>query len=102
MLDYAIEVEHYDHHLERILSLLEERGLLDQTLVVATSDHGMPFPRVKGQAYLHSNHVPLAIRWPGGIQGSGRRIADFVNFTDLALPFWKQPASDPRVPSCKP
>ncbi len=87
MLDYAIEVEHYDHHLERILSLLEERGLLDQTLVVATSDHGMPFPRVKGQAYLHSNHVPLAIRWPDGIQGSGRRIADFVNFTDLAPTF---------------
>ena len=47
----------------------------------------MPFPRVKGQAYADSNHIPLAIRWPQGIQGSGRTVDDFVNFTDLAPTF---------------
>jgi len=62
MLDYAIEVEHYDVHLGRILEAIEAVGELDNTLIVATSDHGMPFPRVKGQAYLDSNHIPLAIR----------------------------------------
>ena len=87
MLDYAIEVEHYDKHLGRILEMLEASGQLDNTLVVATSDHGMPFPRVKGQAYLHSNHIPLAMRWPKGIRGSNRVIEDFVNFTDLAPTF---------------
>lgn len=87
MLDYAIEVEHHDKHLGRILETLEEAGQLDHTLVVATSDHGMPFPRVKGQAYLHSNHIPLAMRWPKGIRGSSRVIEDFVNFTDLAPTF---------------
>lgn len=87
MLDYAIEVEHYDTHLGRILDQLEQSGQLDNTLIVATSDHGMPFPRVKGQAYAHSNHIPLAIRWPKGIQGQDRIIYDFVNFTDLAPTF---------------
>lgn len=87
MLDYAVEVEHYDTHLGRILKQLEDAGQLDNTLIVATSDHGMPFPRVKGQAYAHSNHIPLAIRWPGGIQGAGRSVDDFVNFTDLAPTF---------------
>ena len=87
MLDYAIEVEHYDRHLGRILEQLEQAGQLDQTLVVATSDHGMPFPRVKGQAYEHSNHIPLAIRWPEGITGKGRTVTDFVNFSDLAPTF---------------
>lgn len=87
MLDYAIEVEHYDMHLGRILQQLEEAGELDNTLIVATSDHGMPFPRVKGQAYWHSNHIPMAIRWPQGIEGSQRVIDDFVNFTDLAPTF---------------
>jgi N-sulfoglucosamine sulfohydrolase len=87
MLDYAIEVEHYDTHLGRILAQLEAAGQLDNTLVVATSDHGMPFPRVKGQAYYHSNHIPLAIRWPKGIEGRNRRVLDFVNFTDLAPTF---------------
>lgn len=84
MLDYGFEVEHVDQQLGRILAELEQRGQLDNTLVVVTSDHGMPFPRVKGYAYHDSNHVPLAIRWPKGIEHSGRVINDFVDFTDVA------------------
>ncbi len=84
MLDYAFEVEHVDAHLGRMLDELERRGLLDNTLVIVTSDHGMPFPRVKGYAYHDSNHVPLAMRWPAGMPTSGRVIDDFVDFTDLA------------------
>ncbi|QDT53725.1 Arylsulfatase [Caulifigura coniformis] len=84
MLDYAFEVEHTDSHLGRMLAELEKRQLLDSTLIIVTSDHGMPFPRVKGYAYLDSNHVPLAIRWPGGIPSGGRLIDDFVDFTDIA------------------
>ncbi|MGB0579577.1 MAG: sulfatase family protein [Limisphaerales bacterium] len=87
MLDYAVEVEHYDTHLGRIITTLEKAGQLDNTLIVATSDHGMPFPRCKGQAYEWSNHIPLAIRWPKGVQGRGRVIDDFVNFTAIAPTF---------------
>ena len=84
MLDYGYEVEHVDRHLGRMLAELERRGLLENTLVIVTSDHGMPFPRVKGYAYDASNHVPLAIRWPSGIAKPGRVIDDFVDFTDIA------------------
>ncbi len=84
MLDYALEVEHTDHHLVRMITELEKRGLLENTLIIVTSDHGMPFPRVKGYAYHDSNHVPLAIRWPGAVKNPGRVIEDFVDFTDLA------------------
>ncbi|MEL6105153.1 MAG: sulfatase [Planctomycetota bacterium] len=87
MLDYAIEVEHYDTHLGRILETLERSGQLDSTLIVATSDHGMPFPRAKGQAYDESNHIPLAIRWPQGIKSPGRSVSDFVDFASLAPTF---------------
>lgn len=68
MLDYAFEVEHTDNHLGRMIAELEKRGLLDNTLIIVTSDHGMPFPRVKGYAYHDSNHIPLAIRWPRGMK----------------------------------
>ena len=84
MLDYALEVEHFDHHLQRMLNDLESRGLLDNTLVVVTSDNGMPFPRVKGQEYEMSNHLPLAIMWANGIKYPGRTIDDLVSFIDLA------------------
>ena len=84
MLDYAIEVEHYDNHLGQILETLDKVGILENTIVIATSDHGMPFPRCKGQAYDYSNHIPLAIRWPKGIEGNRRVVEDYVSFADLA------------------
>ncbi len=84
MLDYAFEVETTDMMLGRMVSELKKRGLYENTLIVVTSDHGVPFPRVKGYAYHDSNHVPLAISWPKGIPVSGRVIDDFVDFTDLA------------------
>lgn len=84
MLDYAFEVEHFDRHLGRMLASLEQRGWLDNTLVIVTSDHGMPFPRVKGNAYDFANRVPLAIMWKNGIVRPGRVVDDFVSFIDLA------------------
>lgn len=87
MLDYAFEIEHFDTHLMRMLDLLEERGELENTLVIVTADNGMPFPRVKGQSYEMSNHLPLAIMWPAGIKNAGRMIKDFISFTDFAPTF---------------
>jgi arylsulfatase A-like enzyme len=87
LLDYAFAIEHFDRHLVAMLALLEERGLLENTLVVVTADHGMPFPRAKGQAYTFSNHVPLAMMWPRGITQPGRVITDFISLIDLAPTF---------------
>lgn len=87
LLDYAFEVEHFDRHLGRMLASLERRGLLENTLVIVTSDHGMPFPRGKGSAYEYSNHVPFAAMWAKGIAGKGRVVADHISFIDLAPTF---------------
>ncbi len=87
MLDYAFEIEYFDQHLVRMLALLEERGQLDNTLVLVTADNGMPFPRIKGQEYELSNHLPLAIMWKNGIQTPGRVVDDFVSFIDFAPTF---------------
>jgi N-sulfoglucosamine sulfohydrolase len=84
ILDYAIEVEYFDQHIVKMLNTLEERGELENTIVIITSDHGMPFPRIKGQAYEMSNHVPLAIMWKNGIKNKGRKIDDFISFIDFA------------------
>lgn len=84
MLDYAFEAEHFDRHLGRMIAELEKRGLLENTLIIATSDHGMPFPRSKGNANALANHVPFAVMWKGGIAHPGRVIEDFISFIDLA------------------
>ena len=87
ILDYALEIEYFDQHLVKMLQLLEARGDLENTLVVVTADNGMPFPRVKGQEYELSNHLPLAIMWKRGVQSPGRVIDDYVSFIDFAPTF---------------
>jgi len=83
LADYAIEVEWGDAQIGKALQVLETAGELDNTLVVVTSDHGMPFPFVKGQIHEDGFHLPLAMRWGKGIKG-GRVVEDFVNVRDLA------------------
>lgn len=95
LLDYALEVEWYDKHVGRAVRMLEDRGLLDNTLIVVTSDHGMPFPRVKGQIYEEGFHVPFIVYWKGVVQ-PGRLIDDFVSFPDVAPTFMEVAGFEPH------
>ena len=97
ILDYYVEIEHFDHMVGRSLALLEKTGELDNTIVVVTSDHGMPFPRAKASLYDAGTRVPLAIRWPVGIQSPGRVFAGFVNLSDMAATFLE--AADLKPPA---
>ena len=83
LLDYAIEVEWGDTQIGRALDALKAAGQLDNTLIVVTSDHGMPFPFVKGQIHEDAFHLPLAMRWGAGIK-AGRVVEDFINVRDFA------------------
>lgn len=82
ILDYAVEIEHFDSHVGRILDSLEAAGELDNTLVIVTSDNGMAFPRAKANCYEYGAHMPLAIRW-GDRVPAGREVDDLVGFVDL-------------------
>ncbi len=83
ILDYGIEIEHFDSHLGRALATLEKDGELDSTLVIVTSDHGNPLPRSKCNLYDSGTRVPLAIRLPGAIPG-GRTVDDLASLVDIA------------------
>jgi len=86
LADYGVEVEYHDMHIGRCLEILDEKGLLENTLIIATSDHGMAFPRIKGQIYDEGFHVAFAARWGDKIK-PGRVVDDFINFPDVAPTF---------------
>lgn len=95
MLDYAVEIEWFDLHLERMLNYLEEIGELDNTIVIITSDNGMPFPRAKANSYEYGIHVPLAIRYPKEYPG-GRVVNDLISFSDFAPTFLEITQTSPE------
>lgn len=82
LLDYAVEIEWFDRHLEQAIGILEDLGELDNTLIIVTSDNGMPFPRAKANLYNDGIHVPLAVRWGDMVPG-GRVVEDLVNLIDF-------------------
>jgi len=84
--DYYWEVQRWDRDVGDLVERLEAMGELDNTIIVMTGDHGMPFPRGKSNLYDSGARVPLAIRWPAAIPG-GRRVTDFVSLTDIAPTF---------------
>ncbi len=86
IMDYYFEVERFDRESGTILATLQKEGLLENTIVVMTSDNGMPFPRAKANLYDYGTRMPLAIYWKGRIEG-GQVIADFMNFVDFGPTF---------------
>ncbi len=84
--DYLLEVQAFDNEVDAVITALEAAGELDNTIVVITSDNGLPFPRGKTNLYDTGTRVPLAVRWADGMSG-GRTVTDFVNLRDIALTF---------------
>jgi len=86
-------IRQVDAALESLVDGLRERGELDETLVVVTSDHGEGFgewSRINPKARMvdHSwgihevlTHVPLLVRPPGG--EDNRRTAELASLTQF-------------------
>ena len=85
---YDAGIAWFDRRLEGFFAQLDERGLLDNALVVITSDHGEAFG--EHGTYLHSgwrsdtSHVPLLIVPPAGLEVTPHRVATRTQSTDLA------------------
>jgi arylsulfatase A-like enzyme len=83
LLDYYVEVQRFDRDLGHLVDVLARAGELDRTIIIVTSDNGMPFPRAKATVYDGGVRVPLAIRWPG-VATAGASIDAFASLTDVA------------------
>ncbi|MCX7017054.1 MAG: sulfatase-like hydrolase/transferase [Candidatus Sumerlaeota bacterium] len=90
---YCGEVKCIDDNVGRILKALEDKGLLDNTIVVFTTDHGDYMGEHglmgKNQWYRTAYQIPFLIRYPkkvkaGAVVGHFATNADFMP-TVLAL-----------------
>ena len=85
--DYLGEVQAFDAALGVLIDELQDRGELENTVVVVSGDHGIPgMPRGKCNLYDLGTAVPLAIRYPKAFP-VGRVVDDFVGLPDLAPTF---------------
>jgi len=59
-------IKFMDAGVGEILSGLEQSGLAEHTLVIFTSDHGIPYSGAKWSLFDPGLETPLIVRWPGG------------------------------------
>ncbi len=76
-------VRQWDEGLGRLMQLLDDRGLAEDTLLIATTDHGIAMPRAKCTLYDPGIGVLLIVRWPGAGISGGRRQGELVSTVDL-------------------
>jgi len=76
---YDTGVLYADHYIGRILDALAEQGVLDDTVIIITADHGESL----GELNTYGDHqfadqttcrVPLIVRWPGVTDGQAGRV----------------------------
>jgi arylsulfatase A-like enzyme len=82
LLDYGFEIERFDRDSGQIIEFLESQGELNNTIIIVTSDNGMPFPGAKATLYDHGTRVPLIMRYPG-VLDAGALNDDFIGFSDM-------------------
>ncbi len=72
-----------DANVGRILDALREADLERDTLVIWTTDHGIPFPRAKATLFDPGIGIGLLVRWPGGGIEGGRVCDHLAGNVDL-------------------
>lgn len=84
---YDASIAYLDHHVGRLFEALRARGVLENTLVIVTSDHGEQFG--EHGLFDHGNslyrqllHVPLVVVMPGRVP-AGARVPGAVSLRDV-------------------
>jgi arylsulfatase A-like enzyme len=75
---YDCGIKYIDSHIGMILDKLQEKGMLDQTIIIISADHGENFGELgvwaeHATADFATCRIPLIVRWPGLRQGHVNR-----------------------------
>jgi arylsulfatase A-like enzyme len=71
---YDCGIAYMDGHIGQLFSALEEQGVMDDLVVIISSDHG----ENQGELGIYAEHgtadfctcrIPMIVRWPGGVKG---------------------------------
>lgn len=82
MASFKASARSLDQGVGTVLNALDEHGLVDNTLVILTTDHGLAFPGAKCTMFDRGIGVMLLMRGPGGFVG-GKVHDALVSHIDL-------------------
>ncbi len=86
---YHRSIRYLDGNVAALLDTVEETGVMDETLVIVTSDHGEQFGEHdylghRNSLFREEIHVPLMILYPG-LEQAGERERRSVSLRDIPV-----------------
>ncbi len=83
LADYYDEISRFDEHIGMALKILEEQGILDNTLIMVITDNGKAFPQSKVRINVQGVKSPLIVRYPAVVEKESITYS-LVSAVDLA------------------
>ena len=107
LAQYYNSVRRADRSFGQVMKALHDSGEANNTVVIFSSDHGMPFPLSKATVYTNGIRTPTLLAWPG--MGSPRSFEELTSNIDvvptlldiLSLPTPKNVDGKSWVPLCR-
>lgn len=99
--DYQRSLNILDNGLKNVLDKLKETGLDNNTLIISTTDHGLPFPGMKSDLSDHGTGVYFFLKGPSipegkvidGLTSQVDLFPTLCEFLDIEKPEWLQGVS---------
>jgi N-sulfoglucosamine sulfohydrolase len=91
---YLAEISYMDKQVGEILTVLQQSGKADDTLVLFTSEQGSQFPGCKWTNWDTGLHTALIANWPAAV-AAGKRTDALVQYSDVLPTLVDAAGSDP-------
>lgn len=95
--EYLGEINYMDDEFGRILKLVDDNGVKDNSVVVYTSEQGNSFPFAKWTCYDAGVHTAFVVRWPGVVEPNSKSDA-IVEYVDVVPTFLEMAGAQPVGP----
>lgn len=83
LAQYQAQIHYFDELVGQVTKALKNSKEADNTLLVFTSDHGIPYPGSKWTARRAGLQVPFIFYMPGTVFSGGKQINDLYSNVDF-------------------
>lgn len=83
LADYYNEISRFDSHIGRVIKLLDEQNVLDNTLIIVMTDNGRAFPQCKTRVNVQGLKSPFIVFYPKMIK-KGSVTNSLASSVDIA------------------
>lgn len=83
LAEYQAQIHYFDQQVGEVLNALEKSEIAQNTVVVFTSDHGIPYPGAKWSVRRAGIQVPFIFYMPQSVFSGGKQFYDVFSNVDF-------------------